>query len=91
MLNTLTSNSFIPRTSILWNSLPEECFPSGYNLNSFKLLVNRFLTISNDENDFLENEEKINKENDAHTILKDLRLKNCNKIILGHLRYVSGL
>ena len=27
---TTHSNSFIPRTSMLWNSLPEECFPSDY-------------------------------------------------------------
>ena len=35
--NTTTySNSLIPRTSTLWNSLPNECFPSEYNLDSLK-------------------------------------------------------
>ena len=42
--NTTTySNSFIPRTSTLWNSLPNECFPSEYNLDSFKKNVHNFL------------------------------------------------
>ena len=43
-INTTTySNSFIPRTSALWNSLPNECFPSEYNLDSFKKSVHNFL------------------------------------------------
>lgn len=37
------SNSFFPRTSVLWNSLPSYCFPDVYNLNVFKSRVNRFL------------------------------------------------
>ena len=36
-------NSFFPRTSTLWNSLPIERFPSIYNLNGFKSGVNRYL------------------------------------------------
>ena len=38
-------NSFFPRTSRLWNSLPIECFPLTYNLNSFKSRINRHLLI----------------------------------------------
>ena len=40
---TTYANSFIPRTSILWNSLSKECFPSDYDLDSFKISVNQFL------------------------------------------------
>ena len=40
---TTYSNSFIPRTSMLWNSLSKECFPSEYDLDSFKKSVNEFL------------------------------------------------
>ena len=41
------NNSFFPRTSVLWNSLPPACFPSEYNLQSFKTSVHRhFLTFS---------------------------------------------
>ena len=40
---TTYSNSFIPRTAMLWNSLPDQCFPSDYNLNKFKVSVNQFL------------------------------------------------
>ena len=29
-------NSFIPRTTRLWNSLPIKCFPLSYDLNGFK-------------------------------------------------------
>ena len=36
-------NSFFPRTSRLWNSLPIECFPFNYNLNVFKSRINRHL------------------------------------------------
>ena len=36
-------NSFFPRTATLWNSLPIECFPLTYDLNSFKSRVNRHL------------------------------------------------
>ena len=36
-------NSFFPRTSRLWNSLPIECFPLTYNLNSFKSRIKRHL------------------------------------------------
>ena len=35
--------SFFPRTATLWNTLPANCFPDGYNLVSFKKRVNRFL------------------------------------------------
>ena len=37
-------SSFFPRTSHLWNSLPSECFPPTYNLQSFKCSVNRYLS-----------------------------------------------
>merc|ERR1711893_237435 len=37
------SNSFFPRTSHLWNSLPISCFPEQYNIGSFKRRANRFL------------------------------------------------
>ena len=36
-------NSFFPRTSRLWNSLPIECFPLTYDLSSFKCRINRYL------------------------------------------------
>ena len=36
-------NSFFPRTARLWNSLPIECFPLTYDLNSFKTRINRHL------------------------------------------------
>ena len=36
-------NSFFPRTARLWNSLPIECFPLNYDLNSFKSRINRHL------------------------------------------------
>ena len=36
-------NSFFPRASRLWNSLPIECFPLTYNLNGFKSRINRHL------------------------------------------------
>ena len=38
------SRSFFPRTATLWNSLSPSCFPSEYNLHSFKSRVNRFLS-----------------------------------------------
>ena len=39
-------NSFFPRTAILWNSLPMECFPLSYDHSGFKSRVNRyFLTV----------------------------------------------
>ena len=39
-------NSFLPRTAILWNSLPRECFPVIYDLNGFKSRVDRhFLSL----------------------------------------------
>ena len=34
-------NSFFPRTSRLWNSLPIECFPLTYDLSVFKSRINR--------------------------------------------------
>ena len=40
------SRSFFPRTSNLWNSLPSSCFPSSYDLQSFKSSVNCFLNSS---------------------------------------------
>ena len=36
-------NSFFPRTSKLWNSLPIECFPLTYDLSGFKSRINRHL------------------------------------------------
>ena len=37
-------NSFFPRTTRLWNSLPIECFPLTYNLISgFRSRINRYL------------------------------------------------
>ena len=39
------SNSFFPRTSVLWKSLPSTCSPSEYNLQTFKANVHsHFLT-----------------------------------------------
>ena len=35
-------NSFLPRTTRLWNSLPMECFPLTYDLNGFKSNINSF-------------------------------------------------
>ena len=40
---TTYANSFILRTSIICNSLSIECFPSDYDLDSFKISVNQFL------------------------------------------------
>ena len=37
-------DSFFPRTSSLWNSLPSECFPASYNLHLFKSRVNKHLS-----------------------------------------------
>ena len=34
-------NSFFPRTTRLWNSLPIECFPLTYDLNGFKSRINK--------------------------------------------------
>ena len=34
-------NSFFPRTAILWNSLPIECFPLTKDLSVFKSRINR--------------------------------------------------
>ena len=36
-------NSFFPRKARLWNSLPIECFPLTYDLNSLKSRINRHL------------------------------------------------
>ena len=36
-------NSFFPRTTSLWNTLPAQCFPDDYNLQKFKENVNTFL------------------------------------------------
>ena len=38
------ADSFIPRVTELWNELPQECFPDGYNLKTFKSRVNRHLS-----------------------------------------------
>ena len=37
------ANSFIPRTSRLWNSLPSVVFPERYNLQEFKSRTNKIL------------------------------------------------
>jgi hypothetical protein len=37
------SRSFIPSTSVLWNSLPSAVFPTDYNLQRFKSNVNKHL------------------------------------------------
>ena len=39
------SNSFFPRTTAKWNSLPGECFPAEYNVDLFKSKVNKFLSL----------------------------------------------
>ena len=36
-------NSFFPRTTRLWNSLPKKCFPLTYDLNGFKSRIKRHL------------------------------------------------
>ena len=36
-------NSFFSRTSAHWNSLPYSCFPSSYDLQTFKCNVHRHL------------------------------------------------
>ena len=36
-------NSFFPRTTRLWNSLPIECFPLTSDLSGFKSRINRYL------------------------------------------------
>ena len=36
-------NSFFPRTAILWNSPPIECFPLIYDINGFKSRINMHL------------------------------------------------
>ena len=36
-------NSFFPRTTRLWNSVPIECFPLTYDLSGFKSRINRHL------------------------------------------------
>lgn len=36
-------NSFVPRTSRLWNSLPSHVFPTSYDLSKFKSNVHNFL------------------------------------------------
>ena len=38
------SQSFFPRTAVIWNSLPKSCFPDIYNLRLFKSKVNKFLS-----------------------------------------------
>ena len=46
-------NSFFPGTARLWNSLPIECFPLTYDLNSFKSRINRhLLTVGSFGTDF---------------------------------------
>ena len=37
------ASSFMPRVSELWNNLPVTCFPSEYNLQTFKSRVNKYL------------------------------------------------
>ena len=36
--------SFIPRTTVLWNKLPQSCFPKEYNVQVFKSKINKLLT-----------------------------------------------
>ena len=40
------SNSFIPRTAYLLNSLPCACFPPSYNLDCFKRNINSYIQLS---------------------------------------------
>ena len=40
------SSSFFPRTASLWNSLPGACFPSSFDLPSFKRNINSYLQLS---------------------------------------------
>ena len=47
-------NSFFPRTTRLWNSLPIEYFPLTYDLSSFKSRINRhLLSVGSFKADFL--------------------------------------
>ena len=34
-------SSFLPRTALLWNKMPPHCFPLEYDLQQFKVQVNR--------------------------------------------------
>lgn len=43
----LYKNSFFPRTSVMWNSLPLDCFPLNYDLQKFKVAVNKLPLCSN--------------------------------------------
>ena len=36
--------TFFPRTAALWNNLPANCFPKGYNLSVFNSNVNKCLS-----------------------------------------------
>ena len=45
------SSSIFPRTASLWNSLPGACFPSSYDLPSFKMNVNFYLHLGDDGDD----------------------------------------
>ena len=40
------SKSFFARAAALWNSLPPACFPADYDLDLFKVRVNRHLSQS---------------------------------------------
>ena len=47
-------SSFFPRTAILWNSLPIECFTLNYDLSGFKSRINRHaITVGSFEKDCL--------------------------------------
>lgn len=38
--STFYSDSFFPKTAVLWNRLPAGCFPSRYNFDLFRSRVN---------------------------------------------------
>ena len=39
-------SAFFPRTAALWNAIPLQCFPLQYNLQHFKVQINRLPLVS---------------------------------------------